>query len=151
MTNSDEKKNNAVLEKKKPIAVYFDDPLGDLTGNVTADIISPYLCFSLVVEREDVVSPARLALSDQKHPVSLLSRALNQVGRFDTRDGPMEPGVGQQEVIRLLGDLLGRGERGGTCWRDEDVVTLRTNQYLDLFFRYRLSALLFVSASLLSF
>lgn len=65
-----------------------------------------YLCFSLVVEREDVVAPAGLTLSHQEHTVPLGARALNQVGCFDAGDGSMEPGVGEQEVIGLLGELL---------------------------------------------
>ena len=65
-----------------------------------------YLCFSLVVKREDVVSSACLTLSDQKHSVTLRSRALNQVGCLDAGYGPVEPGVGEQEVISLLANLL---------------------------------------------
>lgn len=76
-----------------------------------------YLCFSLVVKREDVVSPPRLTLSDQKHAVSLRAGALNQVGGLDAGDGPVEPRVGEQEVIGFLGNLLGQGERGG-AWLD---------------------------------
>ena len=77
-----------------------------------------HLGFALVVEREDVVSPARLALSYQKDAVSLRSRALDQVGGLEARDGPVEPWVGEEEVIRLLGDLLRQGEGGGG-WRGE--------------------------------
>lgn len=71
------------------------------------------LCFSLVVKCEDVVSSACLALSDQKHSMSLGSRALNQVGCFDAGDGPVEPGVGEQEVISLLDNLLWQGKGDG--------------------------------------
>lgn len=77
-----------------------------------------YLCFSLVVKREDVVSSACLTLSDQKHAVSLRSRALNQVRCLDAGDGPVEPGVGEQEVIGLLDNLLRWGEGDGG-WREE--------------------------------
>lgn len=79
----------------------------------------PYLCFSLVVEGEDVVSPACLTLSDQKHPVSLWPGALNQVGRLDARDGSVEPGVGEQEVICLLDYLLWQGEGDRSCRDDQ--------------------------------
>lgn len=50
--------------------------------------------------------------------MSLWPRALNQVGRLDPGDGTMEPGVGEQEVICLLDNLLGQGEAGG-AWRVE--------------------------------
>lgn len=50
--------------------------------------------------------------------MSLRSRALNQVGCLDTGDGPMEPGVGEQEVISLLDNLLRRC-KGDGAWRDE--------------------------------
>lgn len=80
-----------------------------------AACISADLCFSLVVKCEDVVSPARLTLSNQKHSMSFWSRALNQVGRLDPGDGPVEPGVGEQEVICLLDDLLRHGE-GDRTW-----------------------------------
>lgn len=50
--------------------------------------------------------------------MSLRSRALNQVGCFDAGDGPMEPGVGEQEVISLLDNLLWQGKGDGS-WRDE--------------------------------
>lgn len=76
-----------------------------------------YLCFSLVVKREDVVSPACLTLSDQKHPVSHWARALNQVGCLDAGDGPVEPGVGEQEVIGLLDNLLWQSNGDG-AWND---------------------------------
>lgn len=78
----------------------------------------PHLCFSLVVKCEDVVSPACLALSDQKHSVSLWSGALNQVGCLDAGDGPVEPWVREQEVIGLLDNLLCWGKGEGD-WRDE--------------------------------
>lgn len=84
----------------------------------TVDVANPYLCFSLVVKCEDVVSPASLALSDQKHSMSLWSRALNQIGCLDSGDGPVEPGVGEQEVIGLLDNLLWWGEGEGN-WREE--------------------------------
>ena len=77
-----------------------------------------YLCFSLIVKREDVVSPAGLTLPDQEHSVSLRPRALNQVGCLDTGDGPVEPGVREEEVICLLDNLLWQGEGDG-AWRDE--------------------------------
>lgn len=80
--------------------------------------LETYLCFSLVVKCEDVVSSACLTLSDQEHSMSLRSRALNQVGCLDTGDGPMEPGVGEQEVISLLDNLLRRC-KGDGAWRDE--------------------------------
>lgn len=48
----------------------------------------------------------------------LWSRALNQVGCLDPGDGTVEPGVGEQEVIGLLDNLLGQGEAGG-AWRAE--------------------------------
>lgn len=80
-----------------------------------------YLCFSLVVKSEDIVSPASLTLSDQEHAMSLWSRALNQVGCLDTGDGPVEPGVVEQEVISLLDDLLWWGEGEGN-WREEHSV-----------------------------
>lgn len=72
-----------------------------------------YLRFSLVVERQDVISSARLALADQKHPVSLRSRALDQICCLDPGDGSVEPGVREQEVIGLVDHLLWRGEGGG--------------------------------------
>lgn len=71
---------------------------------------------SLVVEREDVVSPACLTLPDEKHSVSLGPRALDQVGCLHPGDGPMEPGVGEQEVIALVDDLLRLG-KGDRVWR----------------------------------
>lgn len=77
-----------------------------------------YLCFSLVVKCEDVVSSACLTLSDQKHSMPPWSRALNQVCCLNSGDGPMEPWVGKQEVICLLDSLLWQGE-GDRAWRDE--------------------------------
>lgn len=70
---------------------------------------------SLVVEREDVVSPACLTLPDEKHSVSLGPGALDQVGCLHPGDGPVEPGVGEQEVITLLEDLLRQGKGDGVC------------------------------------
>lgn len=77
-----------------------------------------YLCFPLVVKCEDVVSSSCLTLSDQKHSVSLRSRALDQVGSLDAGNGPVEPRVGEQEVIGLLDRKLGQGE-GDRTWRDK--------------------------------
>lgn len=99
--------------EKNPIWVSKDSPQLQLYPHT-----DPYLCFSLVVEGEDVVAPACLTLPDQKHPMSLWPRALNQVGRLDARDGSMEPGVGEQEVICLLDCLLWQGEGDRSC-RDE--------------------------------
>lgn len=75
-----------------------------------------YLCFSLIVKCENVVSPSCLALSDQKHSMTIRSRALDQVGGLDARDGPVEPGVREQEVICFLDDLL-RWAEGDGIWR----------------------------------
>ena len=77
-----------------------------------------YLGLPLVVEGEDVVSSPCLALTDQKHPVTLWAGALHQVGRLDPGDGPVEPWVGEQEVVGLLHDLLRQGEGDG-AWRTE--------------------------------
>lgn len=77
-----------------------------------------HLCFSLVVKREDEVSPPRLALPDQKHAVAVGSGALHQVGCLDPRDGAVKPGERNQEVIGLLDDLLREGE-GDRAWRDK--------------------------------
>lgn len=71
------------------------------------------LSFSLVVKREYIVSPPRLTLSNQEDPMSLWSRALDQVSSLDPRDGTMEPGIREQEVVCLLGDRLGHGEGDG--------------------------------------
>lgn len=71
---------------------------------------------SLVVEREDVVSSACLTLPNEKHSVSLGPGALDQVGCLHPGDGPVEPGVGEQEVIALLDDLLRHG-KGDGVWR----------------------------------
>lgn len=84
--------------------------------DTTAADVWAYLRLALVVKCEHVIPPSRLALSDQKHAVTFGSGALNQVGRLDAGDGPVEPGVWKQEVVGLLGDLLGEGEGDGT-WR----------------------------------
>lgn len=85
-----------------------------------------YLCFTLVVKREDVVSSACLALSDQEHSVTLRSRALNQIGCLDAGYGPVEPGVGKQEVICLLAYLLWQGKCDRT-WNDEQINTIKSS------------------------
>lgn len=78
-----------------------------------------YLGFALVVERQDIIPAARLALAHQEHPVSLRPRALDQICCLDPGDGPVEPGVGEEEVIGLLDHLLWHGE-GGRAWRGGD-------------------------------
>lgn len=40
------------------------------------------------------------------------------MGGLDAGDGPVKPGVGEQEVISFLDHLLGHGEGDG-AWRDD--------------------------------
>lgn len=77
---------------------------------MSSEAFDVYLCLSLVVKCEDVIPPASLTLSDQKHPVTLQARALNQVGCLHAGDWPVEPWVGKQEVVSLLVDLLWQGK-----------------------------------------
>lgn len=101
------------------IPIALCEPYPDVNSRTGRGFITHcerYLCFSLVVEREDIVSPACLALSDQKHSVPLRSGALNQVRCLDPGDGPVEPGVGEQEVVSLLDNLLWQGKRDW-AWR----------------------------------
>lgn len=72
-----------------------------------------HLGSALVVEGEDVVPAARLALPHQEDSVSLRPGALHQVGRLHPGDGPVKPRVREEEVVAFLEDLLRQGERDG--------------------------------------
>lgn len=80
------------------VVMNYDDDDGDYLGS------------SLVVEGEDVVSPPSLALSHQEVAVTSDPRVLHQVRGTHAGDGPMEPWVGGQEVIRLVVRLLRQSE-----------------------------------------
>lgn len=74
---------------------------------------STHLGSPLVVEGEDVVPAAGLALPHQEDPVSFRPGALHQVGRLHPGDGPVEPPVREEEVVAFLEDLLRQGESDG--------------------------------------
>lgn len=77
-----------------------------------------HLSSPLVVEGEDVVPAAGLALPHQEDSMSFGPRALHQVCCLHPGDGPVEPWVGEEEVVAFLEDLFRQGE-SDRVWRDK--------------------------------